>query len=299
MLRFTAVRTAAFAAVAVWASIASANVDKKMTFSKPINEADTIVTVEVDPGPDVPVTIPPNTSAETKRNLIKAALIARGYDVTDNGAGGSQLTITNLTDGTTVTFRPGSTGEKADKIVSTVAVIGTIEFSGFFDPIEHEFHLPAVFTAGIVTDVGELRVEVSAQELDFQTEGPIICQALFQRLAPRAPQYGAQINYAGDRLEVYFDPAYTVTQGGIIFGTDSSGPGCTGAVQSGEGGQNPCPEDLDGDGSVGLGDLSMLLSAFGSGAGDPNYMPAADLNGDGVIGLNDLAALLAAYGRQC
>jgi hypothetical protein len=44
-------------------------------------------------------------------------------------------------------------------------------------------------------------------------DDPLICQALFQRLAPRAPQYGAQINYAGDRLDVYFDPSYTVTQG--------------------------------------------------------------------------------------
>ena len=54
---------------------------------------------------------------------------------------------------------------------------------------------------------------IVAPELQFQTEGPIICQALFQRLAPRAPQYGAQINYAGDRLDIYFDPAYTVTTG--------------------------------------------------------------------------------------
>jgi hypothetical protein len=93
---------------------------------------------------------------------------------------------------------------------------GTIAAAGHFQPF-FEPGLPAIFTAGIVTDVGELTVQVSAQELSFQTDGPIICQALFQRLAPRAPQYGAQINYAGDRLEVYFDPAYTVTQGGIIF----------------------------------------------------------------------------------
>ncbi len=106
---------------------------------------------------------------------------------------------------------------------------GSTGFTGFFDPFDR-VGLPAVFTAGIVTDVGELTERISAQELNFQTDGPIICQALFQRLAPRAPQYGAQINYAGDRLEVYFDPAYTVTQGGIIFGTTSPSPGCTGTV---------------------------------------------------------------------
>ena len=83
---------------------------------------------------------------------------------------------------------------------------------------------------GIVTDVGLLREQISAADLNFQTDGPLICQALFQRLAPRAPQYGAQINYAGDRLEVYFDPAYTVTQGGVIFGTTSPSPGCAGSI---------------------------------------------------------------------
>lgn len=299
MFRMSTFRIAAFAAVAAWASTATANVDQKMTFSKPINEADTTVTVEVSPGPDVPVTIPPRTSAEGKRNLIRDALIDAGYDVVDNGAGGAELTIRHLTDGTTVKFRPGATGEKADKIVASVAVQATIEFVGFFDPIEREFLQPAVFTAGIVTDIGELSVRVSAEDLNFQTDGPIICQALFQRLAPHAPQYGAQVLFAGDRLEVYFDPAYTVTQGGIVFGTDSAGEGCTGAVRSGEGAPNPCPEDLDGDGVVGLGDLGRLLSAFGTFADMPGYDRAADLDSDGTVGLGDLARLLAAYGRSC
>lgn len=299
MFRTSAFRIAAFAAVAAWASTATAEVNKKMAFTKPINEEETTVTVEVEPGPDVPVPIPPRTSAERKRNLIRDALIEAGYDVTDNGDGGSELTIRHLTDGTNVKFRPGATGEKADKIVSDAAVAATIEFNGFFDPIEQEFLQPAVFTAGIVTDVGELRVQVSAEELQFQTDGPMICQALFQRLAPRAPQFGAEVNFAGDRLEVYFDPAYTVTQGGIVFGTDSAGEGCSGAVQSGEGQPNPCPEDIDGDGSIGLGDLGRLLASFGSVRGMANYDAAADLDGDGTVGLNDLAGLLAAFGRQC
>jgi type VI secretion system secreted protein Hcp len=66
--------------------------------------------------------------------------------------------------------------------------------------------------------------------LSFNTEGPIICQALFQRLAPQAPQYGSQINPAGDRLNVYLDPP----RGPLLpdFGQDlvtppaSNGPVC-------------------------------------------------------------------------
>jgi YD repeat-containing protein len=36
-------------------------------------------------------------------------------------------------------------------------------------------------------DPGSLTAQISSAELSFQTDGPIICQALFQRLAPRAP----------------------------------------------------------------------------------------------------------------
>ncbi len=68
---------------------------------------------------------------------------------------------------------------------------------------------PKIAGARIVTVVGELDVRTFASELKFQTEGPIICQALFQRLAPRAPQYGAT-SYTGDRFEIYFDPSYTI-----------------------------------------------------------------------------------------
>jgi hypothetical protein len=53
------------------------------------------------------------------------------------------------------------------------------------------------------------------------------------------------------------------------------------------------PADLDGDGVVGAGDLSTLLSAWGA-SGGKNM--AADLDGDGVVGASDLAILLAAWG---
>ncbi|MCI0359761.1 MAG: hypothetical protein L0211_14895 [Planctomycetaceae bacterium] len=82
------------------------------------------------------------------------------------------------------------------------------------------------FTGSVLVAAGDLNADGFADiivtpqgggagELQFRTDGPIIAQALFQRLAPRAPQYGAQINYAGDSLEIYFDPAYSVTQGGV------------------------------------------------------------------------------------
>ena len=50
----------------------------------------------------------------------------------------------------------------------------------------------------------------------------------------------------------------------------------------------PCPADLNGDGSVGATDLADVLANWGSAG--------ADINGDGDTGAADLAALLAAWG---
>lgn len=53
----------------------------------------------------------------------------------------------------------------------------------------------------------------------------------------------------------------------------------------------PCPADLDGDKSVGGGDLTVLLGLWG-----PCVDCAADLNGDGVVGGADITVLLGAWG---
>lgn len=58
-----------------------------------------------------------------------------------------------------------------------------------------------------------------------------------------------------------------------------------------------CPADLDGDGQVGLSDLAVLLSHFGTpGGASPQD---GDLDDDGDVDLSDLAALLARFGTVC
>ncbi len=52
-----------------------------------------------------------------------------------------------------------------------------------------------------------------------------------------------------------------------------------------------CPWDLDGDGTVGILDLLVLLAAWGTDPGGP-----PDFDGDGSVGILDLLALLAAWG---
>jgi len=202
-----------------------------MAFSDPGNSVDAQVTIQFQDTATmlyryVDVTIPANSNAQQKRDAIAGKLRENGFTV--NNVGENGLTMPFIDSKTRVYFYNYGTMEH-DVMTCAAPAAGAVQFTGFFDPFTPD-RQPAIFTAGIVTDVGELTASVSAQELNFQTDGPIICQALFQRLAPRAPQYGAQINYAGDRLEVYFDPAYTVNQGGVNWGTTSPSEGCGGGL---------------------------------------------------------------------
>jgi formylglycine-generating enzyme required for sulfatase activity len=58
--------------------------------------------------------------------------------------------------------------------------------------------------------------------------------------------------------------------------------------------QDACSADVDGDGTVGAADLSLVLSAWGSCAGC-----AADINDDGAIDAADLSLLLGLWGQPC
>ena len=62
-----------------------------------------------------------------------------------------------------------------------------------------------------------------------------------------------------------------------------------------------CRADFDASGTVDLGDLQLLLTAYGSSRSDPNtpYDPRADLNDDDFVNLSDLQLLLSFYGRTC
>ncbi len=56
-----------------------------------------------------------------------------------------------------------------------------------------------------------------------------------------------------------------------------------------------CPEDVDGDGAIGAGDLSAVLAAW-TECGDPRLACAADITGDGVVNASDLGRMLGAWG---
>ncbi|MCK4873710.1 MAG: hypothetical protein KAS72_13390 [Phycisphaerales bacterium] len=57
-----------------------------------------------------------------------------------------------------------------------------------------------------------------------------------------------------------------------------------------------CEGDVDGDGDTDLTDLGILLPAYGSLPGDPNWDPRADLDGDGDVLASDLSMIMASWG---
>lgn len=60
-----------------------------------------------------------------------------------------------------------------------------------------------------------------------------------------------------------------------------------------------CIGDINGDGVIGFTDLSIVVAAYGSTVGTPNYNPDADFDYDGDVDVVDLAIILAVYGESC
>ena len=61
-------------------------------------------------------------------------------------------------------------------------------------------------------------------------------------------------------------------------------------------GSSDCPEDLDGDGIVGLADLAELLENYGPSGVGPE---GGDFDSDNDVDLADLAQLISVYGNNC
>ncbi|MBX3375315.1 MAG: hypothetical protein KF817_15925 [Phycisphaeraceae bacterium] len=74
------------------------------------------------------------------------------------------------------------------------------------------------------------------------------------------------------------------TAGGLVSVRFAKWQGCHAS--------NPCQADFDGDGIVGMSDLSAILAAWGVCSGCDQ-----DLTGDGVVDFRDVLALLASWGR--
>ncbi len=55
--------------------------------------------------------------------------------------------------------------------------------------------------------------------------------------------------------------------------------------------EDPCPEDLNGDGVINVDDILGVIAGYGA--------PEGDVNGDGIGDVNDILMVLAAFGTSC
>jgi hypothetical protein len=80
------------------------------------------------------------------------------------------------------------------------------------------------------------------------------------------------------------DEPSCVGSGGVFQGADTT---CV-ATRC----PNPCPADIDGNGTVNVDDLLAVINSWGACAGC-----AADINDDGTVNVDDLLAVINAWGR--
>jgi hypothetical protein len=205
-------------------------------FTKPENTTNCKVTINVYDSQGNRVggasaVITPGMTAEQKRDAIKAALQAQGFTVTSTGTPPQDpgIIISGLTNGRKVYFNPGCTGEHKDSETAKAAAFSSISFDGTFESTDWEGD-PAVFTAGVQTDLGSAVVEYQAADVPPGEEipGKLIAERLFSELLPAAEDLGAILSLDGATIKVSFDAAFTQNEGGVTFGTTSPGLGLSG-----------------------------------------------------------------------
>ena len=90
-----------------------------------------------------------------------------------------------------------------------------------------------------------------------------------------------------------------VEGGYVIFNDTDAGGDTEVGVMKVLNGSNPaeansCPEDVDNDLSVGVGDILEVLGEFGCMSGC-----TADVDGDGAVSVTDVLAVISAFGNAC
>jgi hypothetical protein len=57
------------------------------------------------------------------------------------------------------------------------------------------------------------------------------------------------------------------------------------------------PDDVNGDGEVGMSDIFQVIKAFGSYPGHPRWNPDADINNDGRVDMRDICLVIKNFGK--
>ncbi len=147
----------------------------------------------------------------------------------------------------------------------------------------------ASFVAGAMDRYGDMPAEVGdnmdfTDSVPFQTETASISVRENQRVAEIGNGSNPHWHHPTDTPKTYTDEDYE-----FGFNITKMITGAIGELTNAA--PIDCPEDLDGDGNVGTGDLILLLGAWGTDPGGP-----PDFDGDGNVGTSDLIELLGSWG---
>lgn len=225
--------TIAMSLVAGFATLTALAETATISVSDPMGNGVVTVTVTRPDGTvdTIPISVMHVMNATDKRDQIAVNLFGRGYNVQSVGLRG--VKIKDLPKGTTVAINAGTTAEQIDRIVASAAHDSQIQFGGVFDPIAPD-GFPADFTAGFVTADGSFLAQVTAEELEFQTDGANIALALFERLVQPAADLGVELELVGDGIRVSFPGPLSTETGGVVFGTTSPSEGLSGGLLLGQ-----------------------------------------------------------------
>ena len=92
------------------------------------------------------------------------------------------------------------------------------------------------------------------------------------------------------RFDANVGPAEVEAELGFFRMGDADDPDSVTVLISGPE-ANDCPADLDGDGTIAVNDILVLIAAW--------QTPAGDIDGDGTTGVNDILLLLDQFGTDC
>lgn len=208
-------------------------------------------------------------------------------------AGGSARTNMTLTGGTLT-----GTGVLTANVTNTAGVV---------EPGASAGTLQLAADGGILGDYsqgvgGSLRIQIGGLAPGAQHDQLAVARHAtlngglsVQRVDGFHPQLGDQfviVTCGGNRTGTFARVSGVQLGGGLRFNVQYNPGNVTLTVATG----GVTPGDLNGDGSVGLADLTAFLSSFGLCDGQTGFNPAADFNGDGCVSITDLTILLSNFG---
>ncbi|MBT6282147.1 MAG: hypothetical protein HOJ00_02030 [Phycisphaerae bacterium] len=98
-------------------------------------------------------------------------------------------------------------------------------------------------------------------------------------------EYGSSGEDMIDTWHIFGDPSL------CVVGTTEPADPCDAPIGF-------CPEDVDGDSVVAVGDVLAVVGNFGD-CGDGTYKPIGDVDGDCCVTVSDLLAVVGSWGNDC